>query len=452
MNNVDRDMNNVDMDMGMAMMATSTSMNGIDNMRTIDTLRFRMAEQAQQDPYLGYAGHPQFKSYYTGYGYGYDDHDGDVNDERITPTMSSTSSHPHGHGHGTSNGIGLFGKGSSFVVNSSDSALPLLSSSPSPLDRALACANAKKSSRASASATASYPGTSGGKKRHLGGDYYMQIQLLQEEVGCLNDLGCSLFNEGRLQQSAVHFHHGMDRIKTLSFLKRQHESRRTPYPPQAKKKKHASPSHTTSKRTQSLWLRACLLDGNTRQQEIDDGEDFEEGDAHGHDADIDADSYNSDSGPALKAPKRPGSLLLPVDTSCHVWSSHGHGIHWETITLIPLMHNASMLHFKAKSYGHAKKLLDLARGLLKGNLTSSSDKKQAQENKLLSHQSLNTLLDSNQYTVYVVVSLYIAFGRVLLKLPSVAGKYKQLKCEAQAKQAHRMASTLLNVISINNTK
>jgi hypothetical protein len=188
-------MNNVDMDTDMAMMATSASMNGIDNMSTIDTLRLRMAEQKQQDPYLGYAGHPQFKSYYTGYGYGYDDHGGDVNDERTTPTMSSTSSHPHGHGHGTSNGIGLFGKGSSFVSNSSNSASPLLSSSPSPLDRALACANAKKSSRASASATASYPGTSGSKKRHLGGDYYMQIQLLQDEVGCLNDLGCRLFNK-----------------------------------------------------------------------------------------------------------------------------------------------------------------------------------------------------------------------------------------------------------------
>jgi hypothetical protein len=431
MNNVDRDMNNIDMDMDMAMMAmmaTSASMNGIDNMRTIDTIRLRMAEQEQQDPYLAYAGHPQFKSYYTGYGYGYDDHDVDVEDDRTTPTMSSTSSHPHDRGHSTSNGIGLFGRGSSFVSNSSDSASPLLNSLPSPLDRALACANAKKSSIASTPATASYPGASRGKKRHLGGDYYMQIRLLQEEVGCLNDLGCSLFNEGHLQKSVVHFHHGMDRIKTLSFLERQHEFRRMPHPSQAKKKKNASASHTTSKSSQSLWLRACLLDGNMKQQEIEDGEDFEEGDAHGHDADTDADSYDSDSGPALKAPKRPGALLLPVDTSCHVWSNHGHGIHWETITSIALMHNASMVRFKAKSYGHAKKLLDLARGLLKGNLTSSS---------------LNILLDSNQYTVYVVVSLYIAFGRVLLKMPSVAGKYKQSKCEAQAKQAHIMASTLL---------
>jgi hypothetical protein len=445
-------MDNVDMDaaMAMAIMATSTSasMNDINNMRMNrsknpkNTIRL-MAEQEKQDPF-SYAGHPQFKKSY-GYGYGHD------YDKRATPAMSnlpvayghkrkvSSSSQPHGHGIS----IGIFGRGSSFVSNGSAS--PLLNSSPPSLlpveaeaafspGRAFACANAKKSSIASASATAIT--TSGGKKRHLGGDD-MQMQLLQEEVGCLNDLGCSLFDEGHFQKSVVHFHHGLYRIKKLSLLKRQQESRRMPQ--QAKKKK-ASASHT-NKNSQDFWLKACMLDGDKHtQQREDDDENCEEG-QHGQDADSD----DSDSGPAMKAHKRPGSLLLPVDTSCHVWSNHGHGIHWETITSIVIMHNASMVYFKAKSYSQAKILLDLARGLLKRSLTSSSDIQHTQalyENPLQS-QSLNTLLVSNQYTVSVVVSLHIAFGRVILKLPSVAGEYKKSQCQAHAKREHRMASILL---------
>jgi hypothetical protein len=437
-------MNHVDMDMAMVMMATSANMNDIINMSTMNrsmnpnnAIRF-MAEQQQQDLF-SYSRYPQFKSSY-GHGYGYG-HDDDVGDERATPTTPTTnnltvayrrkskvsSSQPHGHG--TSTGIGLFGRGSSIV--SYGSASPLLSSPP----RLLPAEAASPLPSATASTTCC------GNTRHLGVDD-LRMQLLQEEVGCLNDLGCRLFDEGHLQQSLVHFHHGLDRINTLSFLKRQQESRRIPHLQQAKKKKPSA--SYKNKNSQDFWLKACLLDGDKRQQEGEDNdEDCEKEGEHGQDAA--ATSADFDAGPALTAPTRPGSLLLPVDTSCHVWSNHGHGIHWETITSVALMHNASMVHFKAKSYSHARKLIDLARGLLKRSLTSSSDIQQTAQGfeKPLHSQSLNTLLPSNQYTMSVVVSLYIAFGHVVLKLPSVAGKYKTSQCQAQAKQAHRMASALL---------
>jgi hypothetical protein len=391
-------------DMNMAMMATSASMNDINMYMStnMNPHSGRTLEQDQQAPFNSchqqgnYTGSDSGQHYplrLCSYEYGSDDKDA--------------------YGHTTSLGLG---RRSSYVIDGSAS----ISSSSSPLRAALARGQARVQARARARANrAVYPSTSFTKSTsssssdettrcdkyaHMSSDD-MRMQLLQEDVGCMNDLGCSLAEEGRIEQSVAQFHHGLDRIQTLSFLKRRKE-------------------------------KDSRRENNNK--------------ASNHDKQRDIDFL--DSGPEMKAPKRPGSLLLPVDTSCHVWCTsnhhHGHGKYWETLTSIVLLHNASMVHFKGKSYGHAKQLLDLARRLLKKSLWSSSvntnQQTQAIE-KLTSQQSqsLHSLLDHNQYAVSVVVSLYVAFGRVLLKLTSTTSKYKKSECQSGAKQAHQMAATLL---------
>jgi hypothetical protein len=391
-----------DTDMNMAMMATSASMNDINMFMSTNMNRHSGTRSLEQEQ-------APFGSYHQG-------NTGSDSGQYYPLPLSHECDNDDKDAYDRNTSLGL-GRSSKYVNDVS----ALLSSPSSPLQAAQPRAQARVQARArarankavypttsftkstSSSSSSSHESTSCDKYAHMSSDD-MHMQLLQEEVGCMNDLGCSLSEEGHIEQSVAQFHNGLDRIQTLSFLKRRKE----------KDSRRENNNKASNHETQSEF-------------------DF------------------FDSGPEMKAPKRPGSLLLPVDTSCHVWCTsnhhHGHGKYWETLTSIALLHNASMVHFKGKSYGHAKKLLDQARGLLKKSLFpywSGNDQQTRATEKPSPHsQSLHSLLDHNQYAVSVVVSLYIAFGRVLLKLPSTTSKYKKSKCESAAKKAHQMASTLL---------
>ena len=106
---------------------------------------------------------------------------------------------------------------------------------------------------------------------------------------------------------------------------------------------------------------------------------------------------------------------LPIDVASSVSSTH-----WETIASVALMHNASLVHFKGGRFSQSKGMLDLARGLLKTKLN---------ENNMLE------VLNQSKYAVSVVISMYILYGRVILKLPD--GDH------VQATQAFKMASILM---------
>jgi hypothetical protein len=402
MNDINSTLNAMDMDMDLDIKSFTNHHGARESMSIMgrDSSSFHY-----YDPNSAYAS-------YNRNGYEENDDDHDDENEPATTTMGNLA---YGRGRGR-NSYG------SFVSDGSYSPY----SSPPQARKALSFAGSQwpnvNANRKQSSSTKS---VSKSKPKSLSTDD-VQMQLLQEEVGCLNDLGCRLFDEGHLHQSVVHFHNGLDRIKTLKFLKSQQESRKDQAKQKANKKKKGKQSQTTNK-SQDFWLKACCLGGDNKKQDEDDEEDDQEQD--------DEEQPEVDAGPEMTAPKRPGSLLLPVDTTCHVWSTN---THWETITSIVLMHNASMVHFKAHSYGHAKKLLDLARGLLKTSLTSEN-----QNGVKALPSSLHSLMDTNKYVVYVVVSLYIAFGRVLLKLPSTSSKYKKSQCQARAKQVYQMAATLL---------
>jgi len=180
-----------------------------------------------------------------------------------------------------------------------------------------------------------------------------ELQIMQEEVSCLNGLGIEHLLNGKLKKASENFHHALARLKVIS-----------------KMKKH-------------FGLLPNLLDEDS----------------------------SCARAPYLQKSCEP----VPIDTSSSVLSSH-----WETFASVALMYNAALVHFKCEKLMNAKTLLDLARGLLK---------------KELNEGSMQHVLSDNKYAAAIVISLYIAYGRVILKLPNGD--------RAQANQAFKMASLLV---------
>jgi len=188
-----------------------------------------------------------------------------------------------------------------------------------------------------------------------------EMQILQEEVSCLNDLGIEYMMNGKLRNASEHFHHALARLRVITKMKKQFCSRPN---------------------------RAGLL---------------------GHES---FDPVASLRAPHIKKSCEP----LPIDKASSVLT-----LHWETIASVSLMYNASLVHFRCEKFTRAKTLLDLARGLLK---------------KKLNEDSISHVLEGNKYAASVVISIYIAYGRVILKLP-----YGD---KTQASQSFKMASVLLS--------
>jgi hypothetical protein len=202
------------------------------------------------------------------------------------------------------------------------------------------------------------------------------IEELQGKVCSLNELACSSHETGELEDATAHYYHGLAAVKKVSHLRKELRSQ-------------------------------CNLG-------------FEE-------------EQNDQSSTMRANERRPGSYLLPVDSDSAVWKC----VHWETIASLALMHNSAMIHLKTKNYIKAKKMLNLARRLLKTGLSD----------KTPHYRSLNLLTETNKYVVSVVASLYVSTGRVLLKLSKSLNSDRHrcqfAHCQAQAKQAYQMASSLL---------
>jgi hypothetical protein len=203
---------------------------------------------------------------------------------------------------------------------------------------------------------------------------YRKINLLQEEISQLNELSCSYYETGQFQSAITHFKNGMAAVRRISRLKQD-----------------------LTQRNGCDLLRKAHED-------------------------------STDQSFAMRADeRRPGSCLLPIDSDSNVCRC----VHWETVSTVTLLHNAAMVHCKARAYTRAKSMIDLARQMLHST---------KQTNK-----SLHRLMDTNKYVVTVVASLYTCTGCVLLRLSK---SLKHDKCnsahsQAQVERAYQMASSFL---------
>jgi hypothetical protein len=108
---------------------------------------------------------------------------------------------------------------------------------------------------------------------------------------------------------------------------------------------------------------------------------------------------STDQSVAMRADeRRPGGRLLPIDSDSNVWRC----VHWETVSTVTLLHNAVMVHCKARACTRANIMVDLARQML--HSTKQTKK------------SLHRLMETNKHVVTVAASLYTCTGRVLLRL------------------------------------
>jgi hypothetical protein len=125
--------------------------------------------------------------------------------------------------------------------------------------------------------------------------------------------------------------------------------------------------------------------------------------------------------------RRPGSRLLPIDSDSNVWRC----VHWETVSTVTLLHDAVMVHCKARAFARANGVIYMARQMLHST---------KQTNK-----SMHRLMETSKYVVTVVVSLYTCTGRMLLRLTKSLpqDKCKSAHPQAQAERAYQMASSFL---------
>jgi hypothetical protein len=203
---------------------------------------------------------------------------------------------------------------------------------------------------------------------------YRNINLLQEEISQLNELSCSYYETGQLESALAHFKNGLAAVRRISQLKQDLAQR-----------------------------NGCDL---LRK-------------AHEH---------RTDQSFAMRADeRRPGSCLLPIDSDSNVCRC----VHWEKVSIVTLLHNAAMVHCKARAYTRAKTMIDLACQTLHST---------KQTNK-----SLHRLMETNKYVVTVVASLYTCTGRVLLRLSKSLqhDKCKSAHRQAQVERAYQTASSFL---------
>jgi len=48
-----------------------------------------------------------------------------------------------------------------------------------------------------------------------------ELQILQEEVSCLNGIGIDFYHKGKLKSATAHFHHALDRLKVICKTKKK---------------------------------------------------------------------------------------------------------------------------------------------------------------------------------------------------------------------------------------
>jgi hypothetical protein len=131
--------------------------------------------------------------------------------------------------------------------------------------------------------------------------------------------------------------------------------------------------------------------------------------------------------------RRPGSRLLPMYSDSNVWRC----VHWETVLTVTLLHDAVMVHCKARAFARANRMIDMARQMLHST---------KQTNK-----SMHSFMESTKYGVTVVASLYTCTGRVLLRLTKSLpqDKCKSAHPQSQAERLYQMPPRFWNTTKRN---
>jgi hypothetical protein len=207
-----------------------------------------------------------------------------------------------------------------------------------------------------------------------------QMRVLQDEVSCLNELGCRRYETGQLQEATSHFYHALASIKKIAQLK----------------------------------------EGLQEQKDHDN---------HRHEVVMDLSL-------AMRADeRRRGSHMLPVDSD----SDAGRCVHWGTISSVALMHNAAMVHCKSKAYARATNMLDLARGVLEANGSTKAPHLHFSSCSLPRLMKHNRYAVSVVAKLYISIGHVLSKMTSTLK-----HKRCQLShCQAKAKEAYTLASSLL---------